>query len=293
MAKKNIKVLSVILILTFVISPLKIYAMQYEIATDRERGQASLSILDYNGNFIVVPCYATNIALPNNKIVPVAIVSEDMSAYHIPRFHEEYDSVSANSDRLYTATAFYNCHSYAWYSQNTTTNQYWISNPSGYYNCGLYYEVSTPLVGDIICYMDNNETPGNAADDTNIHSGIIVEVYDFQIANGLAGEYTVESKWGGGGLYRHNGYECLFTDYYSENGADYVKFYRRSGHTHNFNTYNDNGNNEYHQSICSCGMIVHKAHNWVLHYGKSSGQRAVDYLPEYYCSLCGAFTTNP
>lgn len=291
--KKVIRILSFILALIFVITPFKIHAASNSRAINSEVEQEFAWLIDYEGRIVLIPCIYKTIPVGNNRVVDVQEMLGEFTEHKISGFHDAYDNVSANNDRLHPATARFNCHSYAWYSQNTSTNYYMMPDPSEYYESGEYYEVSAPAVGDIICYMDNNGTSGNTADDVNCHSGIIVKVYSSPPVNGLAGGYMVESKWGGGGLYRHNGYQCIYTNYYSTGAADYLKFYRKVGHTHNFSTYNDNGNDDYHECICSCGMIIHNPHNWVLHYGKSLEQRGVNYIPEYYCAQCGAFSLNP
>ncbi len=61
---------------------------------------------------------------------------------------------------------------------------------------------------------------------------------------------------------------------------------------HSYN-YTDYGNTTYHRCVCSiCGHYVIKPHNWVL-CRTSQSVSDVRYVPEYYCSDCGAFTLNP
>lgn len=288
------------------VNPFQVEAASNYGGSDRPLVNGYANLASQNTQVASVSYIETTVNTPQGNPVDVFLMIGDVSDDEKNRVHVLGDSVSSSNHRLSQATMHYNCHSYAWYSQNTSSNQFWMNDPSEYYSDGSYYEVSTPTVGDIICYFDNNGTPSTTVDDTNLHSGIVVQSYGTPLADGLAGCYEVESKWGGWALYRHNGYECIYTDHVltvdtvvdaiqpsSSDIADYVKFYRRSGHTHNFNTYNDFGNDEYHQSICSCGMIIHQPHNWVLHYGKSLEQRGVNYIPEYYCAQCNAFTLHP
>ena len=243
-----------------------------------------------------IDCNIRNTKTPCNHNVVVYQMLEELSNLAVSHFNSVNDSISSNDSRLHTATCRFNCHSYAWYSQDTSSNQYWMNDPSLYYTDGSYDEVTTPAIGDIICYFDDNGTPNNTADDSNLHSGIVVSILS-GFSQNLAGIYIVESKWGAAGVYRHNGYECPYTAYDAanpaSNSADYVKFYRRSGHTHSFTTYNDNGNMEYHECICSCGMIIHAPHTWVEYRSYALGQGNLYYIPQYRCSKCDAFTLNP
>ena len=169
-----------------------------------------------------------------------------------------YTFSSLSATRLAPATAKYNCHSYAWYSQSEL-NTIWINDPSAFYSDGSYCEVSTPKVGDIICYFDDKGT-ATTSDDSNEHSGVVTAVSS-GISNGLCGNsdlVTVTSKWGYGGLYSHNGYVCPYTSYNSTGKADYVKYYR----LHSVN-YTDLGLLEGHRGIChGCGYYVEEGHDW-------------------------------
>ncbi|WP_442256788.1 hypothetical protein [Vagococcus salmoninarum] len=42
------------------------------------------------------------------------------------------------TSRLTSATKLFNCHSYAWYSSNTSTNKYWLNAPTKYISDGSY-----------------------------------------------------------------------------------------------------------------------------------------------------------
>ncbi len=46
-----------------------------------------------------------------------------------------------NAEKLSEPTYRYNCHSYAWYSQDTETNDLWIDYPSQFYEDGSYIDV--------------------------------------------------------------------------------------------------------------------------------------------------------
>lgn len=89
----------------------------------------------------------------------------------------------------------YNCHSYAWHS-TSTTNTYWINNPSKYVTDGSYRAASTYAVGRKLLYG----TPGNNPE----HSAIISAVSENHLT-------YVTSKWGCMGLYKHLYFDCPYS----------------------------------------------------------------------------------
>ena len=187
-----------------------------------------------------------NILTPNGNQVEVYETLNDLSAEIISDYNNYFDMHFPNATRISTATARYNCHSYAWYSQSTSSNNYWMNNPGAYYSVGdmSYIEVTTPRPGDIICYYDNNGTPNYFADDENLHSGIVVNYNPSIAINNVCGnsnQVTVVSKWGAAGLYQHIGDYCPYTSTFSGT-ANYVRYYRpRTNET--FNLTNPSTNN--------------------------------------------------
>ena len=177
----------------------------------------------------------TYVSTPNTENGVEAIrVLNDYSSFTLEELNLESDLIFPNATRLSTATAKYNCHSYAWYSRNVNSNDIWIDDPSLFYEDGSYYEVSTPEVGDIICYFSDMGT-SDTSDDSNLHSGVVSEILD-GTSNGICGTadlVTVTSKWGVYGLYSHNGLYCPYTSASSVSGdkAEYVKYFR---HVHDF-----------------------------------------------------------
>ncbi|MDE5546800.1 MAG: hypothetical protein K2I88_04995 [Anaeroplasmataceae bacterium] len=134
---------------------------------------------------------------PNGSSVEVCIYKE-FSAFEIYQCNSTCDSQFPNAIRLRSASNKYNCHSYAWYS-SSTSNTYWMDDPSLYYKDGSYTEVRTPQNGDIICYFDDNGTPNDFSDDTNLHSGIVISYNSSVSSNGICGnsnQVVVRSKWG-------------------------------------------------------------------------------------------------
>ena len=164
--------------------------------------------------------------LPTN--VKIDIISRNLNNYNI---------IQAND----SPTTSYNCHSFAWYSQNLSTNDTWISFPTAYYIDESYEAVTNPRIGDIVCYYDNCGTTIET-DDINLHSGIIVGLSG-ENSNGNCGDvnmYNVKSKWGMEGLYTHKGDECPYVINHG-GSADYVKYYRpRVNYSYTISQYSQN-----------------------------------------------------
>ncbi len=200
--------------------------------------------MEFNGELIFVN--VLDVLTPNNSSVEVYQTLNDMSANIINEYNNFFDSVFSDAVRKASATAHYNCHSYAWHSQNIATNDYWMNDPSNYYKDNGYIEVDTPRSGDIICYFDNKETPENFLDDKNLHSGIVIEYYQNITSNNICGnsnKVKVKSKWGPAGLYEHFGDYCPYTVAYGGD-ADYVKYYRpKTNNTYILDNYSETINN--------------------------------------------------
>ena len=150
------------------------YGKYYDVSSIKE----IIVSRDGNGSFLinnndVINFDITNVTTPNGSSIEVFHTLNDMSSDSISGCNDYYDNLYEDATRLYSASARYNCHSYAWYSQNTSTNVYWMNDPSDYYNDYSYDEVNIPRPGDIVCYYDNNGTQSDYSDDENIHSGIV------------------------------------------------------------------------------------------------------------------------
>lgn len=83
--------------------------------------------------------------------VDTTLVENDVAAYYTEetdskfaaynnKLNNMFDAGYPYATRLYSATPVYNCHSYAWHSQKTSENKYWINNPANYYVNGSYSE---------------------------------------------------------------------------------------------------------------------------------------------------------
>lgn len=250
-----------------------------EIHYLRDSGNSYDGYLDFDEHIYV---NVENTLTPNGNEVEVYETFNDFSDTYIFAYNNYYDSLYPDAIRLSSATARYNCHSYAWYSQDINSNHYWMNDPSEYYDIeDMTYEVvNTPRIGDIICYFDDNGTPYNLTDDNNLHSGIIVD-YDSSITiNNVCGnsnQVTVLSKWGPAGLYQHMGDNCPYVSSHNGN-ADYVKYYRPR--TNNAYTLTSSFNNTVTAYLNGNGTITDKyamyelnANNWYYSFNISSDKQ--------------------
>ncbi len=212
--------------------------------------------------FGYVPVELIYIDTPNtlDGVAAYHVLGDDDQDY-VNMWNTYFDSTYPNATRLSTATIKYNCHSYAWYSRDVDNNEYWINEPDMFYQDFSYCSVSTPQVGDIICYFDDMGT-SDVSDDFNVHSGIVTAVLS-GTSNNLCGNsdlVTVTSKWGPYGLYSHNGYECPYTLYMRGDTtqiANYVRYFR-SEHNNEYTFLNDAQHTFYCQECAHFGYDSHK-----------------------------------
>lgn len=197
------------------------------------------------------------VCTPSGTEVVVIIDDTVMSV----RERNEWIALAAeytNAEYLGPPTYAYNCHSYAWIEQSTS-NPYYLHDPTPFIEDPYYSETTSPEPGDIIVYYSAN----NAIQ----HSGVIDEVLS-GTSNGVCGDsnlYMVISKWGRGALYRHRGDECPY------NNSAYVKYYC---HEHLY-TYVDRTIYT-HTTTCLCGIEETEAHTWVQ----------INELSGYRCTVC-------
>lgn len=127
-----------------------------------------------------------------------------------------------NAIRKADANTNYNCHSFAWYSQDIRSNHYWMDDPSEYIHDGSYV-LSDGQPGDIMVYYNDFRI---------IHSAIVLERMSGtpMTARNDSNLVRVISKWGKAGLYEHIGNECGYvpTDPSNYSSAEYVSYYRLS-----------------------------------------------------------------
>lgn len=203
----------------------------------------------YDDDFILDDTYTTSlIYTPNNTAVTAWHYIDDYTTYEKERLQYCYER-DYNVVGISLPTSKYNCHSYAFYSQDTENNDCWISDPTPYISDKSYIEISEPISGDIIAYFDDMDTT-TSSDDDWIHSGIISEVLTGTSNNvcGNSNLVNIISKWGQYGLFSHRGDECIYTTTYG-GAADYVKYYRRHYHNYSMTYYTSRT----HIMTCECG----------------------------------------
>ncbi len=124
---------------------------------------------------------------PNGTGVYAHIIQE-MTASEISGLDGYMDYLFPNAYRVSSSTRHYDCHSFAWYSQNTNTNIYWIYHPyeAAYWGDGSYTASS---IGT------NRKVGYNSGE----HSAIVA-------AYSSTGAYPTRflSKWNDAGLYLHS-----------------------------------------------------------------------------------------
>lgn len=117
----------------------------------------------------------------------------EMTATEIANIDAETSSAFSNAQLLYSSSAKYNCHSYAWHSRSTNNNVWLNRNDSNgvfqlqkYWTNDLYSEVPYADGANIVYYSSGD------------HSGAL-------LTNSM-----VESKWGRGPVMRHPIGDCPY-----------------------------------------------------------------------------------
>ena len=110
---------------------------------------------------------------PNGSVINYAVYKNNSiqpsqyESYH-SEIVEEFPSL-VNSC-ISPANDAYNCHSYAWYMQNASSNHYWISYPNSYLTDDSYYEVTNVQYGDILCYYAVGYYPINNGKNNTLYT---------------------------------------------------------------------------------------------------------------------------
>lgn len=134
------------------------------------------------------------VTTPNGTSVTVWRYDNDFTSADKASVNAYWDNLYPNATRLRSATPYYNCHSYAWYS-TATSNRYWMNYPTAYMSDGSYTHItSNILVNDKLYYSSAS------------HSGIVTYV-----GNSGFGNLRVTSKWGAAGLYNHWYNDCPYS----------------------------------------------------------------------------------
>ena len=214
---------------------------------------------------------------PNNNSVQAYTTNEvfpiEAKSYYINSAQNAYSQIMLIDE----PTPQYNCHSYAWYSQDYDTNNYWINSPLDYFydDESIYENVSTPQVGDIVLYVYSTNVSTEI-----LHSAIVVSI-TLDESNNVLENITVQSKWGHWGLYEHGLDDC---DYFWQSTG--VAFFRRTDHTHSYALICDSSK-QMHGKQCTdsdCGQII-----WTFDHDYTASTSYYDLNHHKNTCLCGAY----
>ena len=225
---------------------------------------------------------------PNGTVINYAVYKNNSiqpsqyESYH-SEIVEEFPSL-VNSC-ISPANDAYNCHSYAWYMQNASSNHYWIAYPTSYLNDDSYYEVANVQYGDILCYYAVGYHPIN--NNTLVygpyisHSAIIVDDNNFDITdNDTLSNVDLISKWGECGVYEHNGDECPYGNRDTE--FQYVKAYRpKTNYSCTLSLYGSTINKTF--NTASPETNIHKYEMYELN---------VNYAKNYQITVSSSYSLN-
>lgn len=134
---------------------------------------------------------------PKGTFVPYLNIAETHTdAFHITRDNEVIRTYGVKFIR--NGSCKYNCHSYAWYS-TSSSNEYWINDPSVYMSDGSYKKVYSGSVSKAInSYGVKSSSKVYYANNT--HSALFID----DPSSGTAlGKLKVRSKWGQLGVFEH------------------------------------------------------------------------------------------
>ena len=120
--------------------------------------------LSYDGYINGYGYYLTSVKTPKNSSVTAFNVQQDMTQSEKDSYKKQVATSYPRAVYLGSATAKYNCHSYAWY---TTTGQYWINNPSTYMTDGSYSS----------CSYSTNTKMTYTTNGSLTHSSIVSTIY--------------------------------------------------------------------------------------------------------------------
>lgn len=121
-----------------------------------------------------------SVLTPNGTSVLVMYRGENLSSIDKYYMNKEVVETFPGVSVLGEATSLYNCHSYAWYYASTS-NTYWMNNPSAYMTDGSYHVVSNRANNDRVWFPD-------------VHTALVTN-------QGAVNDMT--SKWGDYPLVRH------------------------------------------------------------------------------------------
>ncbi len=133
--------------------------------------------------------YASTVTTPGGTSVSVLVRTPDLTSAQKTAINNQFKSAYPGATYLGGSTKKYNCHSYAWHQQSTS-NGYWMNNPSPYWGDGSYSNVTALSTNDKIIYANSSNVISHSA----VYKGGIEMI----------------SKWGQAPLFRHNFNDCPY-----------------------------------------------------------------------------------
>ncbi len=121
----------------------------------------------------------------------------------------DYPTIT-DDDYVFPANEAYNCHSYAFYSQDPLTNNVWMDYPNSYLDDYTYVVTDVIRPGDIVCYWSYGHGPDGYSSPFISHSAIVVSGTANINYNPTLSDVTLISKWGMEGVYKHEFDECPY-----------------------------------------------------------------------------------
>ena len=188
--------------------------------------------------------YAGSVYSSSGNAVSALTAGRELTNWEINRLNNSHDLFG---NRIFTATAKFNCYSYSWY-RNKTWNPYWIT---AYYPFMADAECqSVPYenaqINDIIVYKVNGVI---------VHAGVV--------HSKVNGQLTIRSKFGQAGLYTH-AVGSVPPIYRNPDNTVNVFIYRYHdyGLAYTGNNYHS-GNRHYHQYAQTCAVCSHQKADYV------------------------------
>ena len=207
--------------------------------------------------------------------IPTLRALSDFSNEQKLAYREYMESTFDSIVYVGEATRNYNCHSYAWYSPNTSNNK-WINYIDGYLSDAHVTQVESyqMTAGTIIVYLDENNNP--------LHSAIVVEPNTVNLENTVC-----ISKWGNQCLVTHDVTDVP-NEYKLSSGNVSLKYYRIYSRENHLMTqwYSYNSSN-YHKRTCVyCPLEELQLHT----YGSWTSVNGINH--QRTCSVCNYIHTG-
>ena len=231
----------------------------FEAQTDQQsRALTGAWEYDYTGHNGIQYLYSGHVQSLGGHNIAYHIATGELSEGKIAQLIS--NQYMPGNTLLYSPTAKYNCHSFAWYWASSG-NTYWI-NPVSLFMSDPYAALISPSNvqnKDIIVYFK---------DDIIQHSGIV-------IIDG--NEIVIESKWGQGGVYRHAIEDV--PDEYLDNGCPDVLFYRYHDYSYQYTGLNFHKGASHHYQYAYICSICQNTYGHTMEVIECDGPPCINFSP--------------